>query len=122
MIQAETLENFYVNTPLSRAKNNHPFYEAGQLRRAKMHAARLIESVDHKKMLTPALYQLLEASFILETTDTKILAAHLKKHLLPFAPNFKKYAKFSGNRTIPKRIRFFFTTEIKALSIFKYFA
>jgi hypothetical protein len=96
MIQAETLENFNVNTPLSRPKNNHSFYEAGQLRRAKMHAARLIESVDHKKMLTPALYQLLEASFILETTDTKILAAHLKKTPAAIRAEFQKICEILG--------------------------
>ena len=80
MMQAETLEILNVNNPLSKQKSNRSFYEAGQLRRAKMHAARLIDAVDSQKMLTPALYRLLEASFVLETTDTKILAAHLKKN------------------------------------------
>ncbi len=96
MVQAETLENLNVNNLLSRQKNNHSFYEAGQLRRAKMHAARLIESIDHKKMLTPALYRLLEASFILETTDTKILAAHLKKTPATIRNEFQKICEILG--------------------------
>lgn len=90
MMQAETLENLNVNTPLSKQRNNHSFYEAGQLRRAKMHAARLIEAIDNKKTLPPALYRLLEASFILETTDAQILAAHLKKPPAIIRSEFQK--------------------------------
>ena len=52
MMQAETLEILNVNDPLSKQKSNRSFYEAGQLRRAKMHAARLIDAVDSQKMLT----------------------------------------------------------------------
>ncbi len=62
-----------------RLESNPPIYEAGQLRRAKMHAARMIEVLDDKKVLTPSLYQLLETSIILETTDSKILAGWLKR-------------------------------------------
>lgn len=96
MIPAETLENLNVNNPLSKQKNNRPFYEAGQLRRAKMHAARLIETIDNKKMLTPVLYRLLEASFVLETTDTKILAAYLKKTPAAIRLEFQKICEILG--------------------------
>ncbi|MDE2387757.1 MAG: hypothetical protein KGN35_01530 [Betaproteobacteria bacterium] len=96
MMQAETLENFNVNTPLSGPKSNRPFYEAGQLRRAKMHAARLIETIDNKKMLTPVLYRLLEASFVLETTDTKILSAHLKRTPATIRLEFQKICEILG--------------------------
>jgi len=44
-----------------------------------MHAARLIDTIDDKKILSPTLYLLLEASIVLETTETKILAAYLKR-------------------------------------------
>lgn len=96
MTQAVTLENLNVNNPLFKQKNNHSFYEAGQLRRAKMHAARLIEAIDNKKMLTPALYRLLEASFILGTTDAKILAAHLKKTPAAIRTEFQKICEILG--------------------------
>mgnify|MGYP000856151403 CR=1 FL=1 len=96
MIQAETLETLNINNLLSKQKNNHSFYEAGQLRRAKMHAARLIDAIDTQKMLTPALYQLLEASFILETTDSKILAAHLKKTPATIRSEFQKICEILG--------------------------
>jgi len=96
MMQAETLEILNVNNSLSKQKSNRSFYEAGQLRRAKMHAARLIDAVDSQKMLTPALYRLLEASFVLETTDTKILAAHLKKTPAAIRSEFQKICEILG--------------------------
>lgn len=96
MIQAETLETLNINNLLSKQKNNHSFYEAGQLRRAKMHAARLIDAIDTQKMLTPALSRLLEASFILETTDTKILAAHLKRTPATIRSEFQKICEILG--------------------------
>jgi hypothetical protein len=79
MRQPETRIDLNVSHHASRQGNNHSFYETGQLRRAKMHVARLIDVIDDKKVLSPALYQLLEASLILETTDTGKLAAYLKK-------------------------------------------
>ncbi len=115
MIQAETLESLNVNNPLFKQKNNHSFYEAGQLRRAKMHAARLIEAVDHKKMLTPALYQLLEASFILETTDTKILAAHLKKTPAAIRTEFQKICEILGQSHNIQTDSFFLHHENKSI-------
>ena len=33
---------------LSKQKGNYPFYEIGQLRRTKMHVARLMDAVDDK--------------------------------------------------------------------------
>ncbi len=74
-------EPIHVNAihPSKRLESNLPIYEAGQLRRAKMHAAQLIEVLDDKKVLTPSLYRLLETSIILETTDSKILAGWLKR-------------------------------------------
>lgn len=75
-------------------------YETGQLRRARMHAARLISDFDNRKILPPSLLQLLETSIILETTDSKVLATVLKRkpaairddlqkigHLLAETPN-----------------------------------
>jgi len=79
MRQSETQLDRNVSNHLTKQENNYSFYEAGQLRRAKMHAARLIDVIDDKKVLPPVLYQLLEASLILETTDTQKLAAYLRK-------------------------------------------
>lgn len=79
MRQPETRIDLNASHHASRQEYNHSFYEAGQLRRAKMHAARLIDVIDDKKVLSPALYQLLEASLILKTTDTRKLAIYLKK-------------------------------------------
>jgi hypothetical protein len=79
MRPSETQLDRNVSNHLNRQEHNHSFYETGQLRRAKMHAARLIDVIDDKKVLSPALYQLLEASLILETTDTRKLAVYLKK-------------------------------------------
>lgn len=64
---------------LEKQKSNHPFHRTGQLRRAKMHAACLIESIDSNKVLPPSLRRLLETSLVLETTDSKILAVYLKR-------------------------------------------
>lgn len=79
MRQSETQLDRNVSNHSKKQANNYSFYEAGQLRRAKMHAARLIDVIDDKKVLPPVLYQLLEASLILETTDTRKLAAYLRK-------------------------------------------
>ncbi len=38
---------------LSKQKGNYPFYEIGQLRRTKMHVARLIDAVDDKVNINP---------------------------------------------------------------------
>lgn len=79
MKQSETQDNFKANNYLSEWKANHKFIETGQVRRIKLHAARLIDDIDDKKSVSPALYHLLEASLVLKTTDSKILAAYLKR-------------------------------------------
>lgn len=38
-----------INQHLDKQKDNHPFHRIGQLRRAKMHAACLIESIDSNR-------------------------------------------------------------------------
>ena len=67
------------NDHLNQQKGSEPFHRIGQLRRAKMHAACLIESINSNKTLPPSLHRLLEASLVLETTDSKTLAAYLKR-------------------------------------------
>ncbi|UJP06035.1 MAG: hypothetical protein LZF61_03405 [Nitrosomonas sp.] len=86
----ETQTSHDTGNYLKQRENRVPFYEVGQLRRAKMHAARLIEALDDKKVLTPSLHQLLEASIILETTDSRILAAWLKRTPAMVRADFQK--------------------------------
>jgi len=74
----ETPAKQQITKHLEIGENHLPVYEAGQLRRAKMHVARLIEDLDDKQIVTPHLHRLLEASIILETTDFKILGSLLK--------------------------------------------
>ncbi|MBS0423364.1 MAG: hypothetical protein JSR71_02820 [Proteobacteria bacterium] len=114
MIHAETLDNLNVSNSLSKQKSSYSFYEAGQLRRAKMHAARLIDTIDTKKMLTPALYQLLEASFILETTDAKILAAHLKKPPAAIRGEFQKICEILGQSQDTRKNSLFYHHKNKS--------
>ncbi|TXI18339.1 MAG: hypothetical protein E6Q62_07025 [Nitrosomonas sp.] len=72
-----------------------PLYEAGHLRRAKMHVARFIDSSGNKQLLnSPALQQLLEASLLLETTDCDILAAYLKRPPATICVEFQKIRPF----------------------------
>lgn len=79
MKQSEIQDNLQANNYLSVWRTNHKFIETGQVRRVKLHAARLIDTIDGKKNVSPALHQLVEASLVLETTDSKILAAYLKR-------------------------------------------
>lgn len=69
------------NTPPPHDPSSHsqPVYEAGQLRRAKMHAAHLAGNSDNRKNFPPALLQLLETSIILKTVDSEVLASWLKR-------------------------------------------
>ncbi|MCC6916783.1 hypothetical protein [Nitrosomonas sp.] len=60
-------------------ENRQHAYEAGQLRRARMHVARLISDFDNRKILPPSLLHLLEACILLETTNSKVLADRLKR-------------------------------------------
>lgn len=88
-----TSNNYYLN----KQKDNNPFHETGQLRRAKMHAAHLIEAIDSSKALTPSLHQLLEASLVLETTNSKILAAYLKRSPATIRSEFQRICTILGH-------------------------
>ena len=96
MRQSETQINPNVGNYLNRQENSYPFYEAGQLRRAKMHAAHVIEAMDSNKMLTPSLHRLLEASLILKTTNTKILAAYLQQSPATISNQFQRIYAILG--------------------------
>ena len=61
-----------------------------------MHAARLIDAIDDKKVISPALHQLLEASLFLETTDSKILAAYLKRSPVGIRAEFQRFRTIFG--------------------------
>ena len=82
---------------LSKQKNIYPFYEAGHLRRAKMHAARYIDSIDNKQFLNSTLYQLLEASLMLETTDCDVLAAYLRHSPAVIRTELQKIHRFNNH-------------------------
>ncbi|MBL8498770.1 hypothetical protein ABF87_08835 [Nitrosomonas sp. JL21] len=81
---------------ISQQSDTHAFHNTGQLRRAKLHAAHLIESIDGNKLLPPYLHQLLEASLILETTNSKILALYLKKSPSTIRNEFLKIRSILG--------------------------
>jgi hypothetical protein len=69
-MKLEILTNNYRTT-----RTTPKVYTTGQLRRAKMRAA----GMDNKKILSPSLRSLLEASLILQTTNTEVLASYLKR-------------------------------------------
>ena len=81
MKQSEIQDKFKSENFFSESKANHKFIETGQVRRATLHAARLIDVIDGEKGMSPSstLHQLLEASLFLKTTDSEILAAYLKR-------------------------------------------
>lgn len=83
--------------PISQQNDTHVFHNTGQLRRAKLHAAHLIESIDANKLLPHSLHQLLEASLILETTNSKILALYLKKSPSTIRNEFLKIRSILGH-------------------------
>lgn len=97
MNQYEILDNHKINNYLSEWKANYKFIEMGQLRCIKIHAARLIDTIDDKKSISPALHQLLEASLVLETTDSKILAAYLKRPPAIIRSEFQSIRRILGN-------------------------
>ncbi len=82
---------------LSAQKVSHKIREVGQLRRAKMHASCLTTALDNKNVLTPALRELLETSFILQTTSTKILAAHLQRSPATIRAEFQRIRNILWN-------------------------
>lgn len=96
MNQYEILDNHKINNYLSEWKANYKFIEMGQLRCIKIHAARLIDTIDDKKSISPALHQLLEASLVLETTDSKILAAYLKRPPAIIRSEFQSIRRILG--------------------------
>ena len=114
MMHAETLDNFNAISHFYKQKNNCSFYESGQLRRAKMHAAQLIGAIDTEQMLPPVLYQLLEASLVLETTECKLLAAHLKRTPATMRREFKSICEILGSAENPRNDRGFNSRKNKS--------
>lgn len=88
-----------VNVPSTEQRNGQSFYESGQMRRAKMHAARLIESIDGYNALPPSLQRLVEACFVLETTDSRILAAYLKQKPAVIRMDLQKICTILGGES-----------------------
>ena len=84
------------NNHLNKQKDYHQFHRIGQLRRAKMHAACLIESIDSNKALPLPLHQLLEASLVLDTTDSRILAVYLKRSPATIRNEFQRIRTILG--------------------------
>lgn len=81
---------------LKAQEASHKIRETGQLRRAKMHASCLIEDINNKNALTPALCELLEASLTLQTTSTKILASHLHRSPATIRTEFHRILAILG--------------------------
>lgn len=80
----------------SDRRNGRSFYECGQMRRAKMHASCLIDSIDGYKTLPQGLQRLVEACFVLETTDSRVLAAYLKQTPAMIRTDFQKICVLLG--------------------------
>jgi len=74
----------------------HEVCETGQLRRAKMHTSCLIKSINGEKVLTPALCKLIEASLVLNTTNTKILATCLGRSQATIRSEFQQILAIFG--------------------------
>lgn len=81
---------------LSAQEVHHKVRETGQLRRTKMHVSCLIEDMDNKNTLTHTLRELLEASLTLQTTNTKILAAHLHRSPATIRTEFQRILTILG--------------------------
>ncbi|HQU98190.1 MAG TPA: hypothetical protein PLV19_06180 [Nitrosomonas sp.] len=94
----DELQTNTANVPLSRRGSTRPFYESGQMRRAKMHAARLIDSIDGYRTLPSSLQRLVEACFVLETTDSRVLAAYLKQTPATVRMDFQKICTLLGQK------------------------
>ena len=71
--------------------------ETSQLRRIKIHVPRLIDDIDKKNALTPALRELVEASFTLQTISTKILAPHLHRSPATIRADFLRILSILGD-------------------------
>lgn len=75
---------------------SHKVRGIGQLRRAKMHVSYLIDDLGIKNEMTPALRELLEASLVLQTTSTKILAGYLKRSPATIRSEFLRILSILG--------------------------
>jgi hypothetical protein len=117
MKPSETKTSHNVNHPTLLQNDTLAFHNTGQLRRAKLHAAHLIESIDANKLLSPSLHQLLEASLILETTSSKILALYLKKSPSTIRNELLKIRSILGHNGELQKV-----SNIKARSIVNEFA
>jgi type VI protein secretion system component VasF len=84
-----------INVNLSSQNANNRVQEIGQSRREKTRASCLVEDIDNKNALTPAMRELLEASLTLQTTNTKILAAHLGRSPATIRTDFNRFLLFS---------------------------
>ena len=62
-----------------------------------MHASCLLESIEDKSAMTPDMRQLLEASFVLQTTSTKVLATYLQRSLAKIRANFQRILTILGD-------------------------
>lgn len=85
---------------LSQQKAMNCVREIGQLRRAKLHASCLLECVNNKKLQNPALRELLEASIILQTKSTKVLAAYLHRSPTIIRAQFQQIIDILGDITV----------------------
>lgn len=103
--------------PIAQQNETHVFHNTGQLRRAKLHAAHLIESIDAHKLLPISLHQLLEASLILQTTNSKILALYLKKSPATIRNEFLKIRSILGRYSEINKV-----SNIKTRSLVNEFA
>ncbi len=92
MIKVEQLEGQNDITYLSPQEVR----ETSQLRRIKIHIPR-IDNIDKKNALTPALRELVEASFTLQTISTKVLAAHLHRSPATIRAEFLRILSILGD-------------------------
>ncbi|MEK7771744.1 MAG: hypothetical protein AAB703_02715 [Pseudomonadota bacterium] len=83
---------------LGTEETRHKVRGIGQLRRAKMHISCLIDDLNIKNEMTPALRELLEASLVLQTTSTKILAGYLKRSPATIRSEFLRILSILGER------------------------
>ncbi len=83
--------------PLSSQEASNKVREIGQLRLAKMPKSCLVEYLDNKNALTPALRKLLEVSLTLRTTNTKVLADYLQRSPTTIRIELKQIISILGN-------------------------
>ncbi len=72
--------------------------ENSRHRQAKLHVSRLIDSASNKNhAFTPAMRELLEASFTLQTISTKVLATHLRRSPATIRTEFQRILTILGD-------------------------